>query len=78
MGFVESPTQVLLGVVLQALAARLTTPMNAQASMNMARVEVKYGTHQPLKALATQLIVMQTLQVEQMRSVLSRDYSTFV
>ena len=46
--------------------------------MNMARVEVKYGTNQPLKALATQLIVMQPLQVEQMRSVLSRDYSTFV
>ena len=46
--------------------------------MNMARVELKHGTHQPLKALATQLIVMQTRQVEQMRSVLSRDYSTFV
>ena len=64
--------------VLEALGACLTTQSTVQVSMNMARVEVKRGTHQPLKALATQLIVVQTLQVEQMRSVLSRDFSTFV
>ena len=49
-----------------------------QASIAMARVEMQHGTNQPLKARASELIVTQTLQVMQMRQVLSSQYATVV
>ena len=49
-----------------------------QASIAMARVEMQHGTKQPLKARASELIVTQTLQVMQMRQVLSSQYATAV
>ena len=49
-----------------------------QASIAMARVEMQHGTNQPLKARASELIVTQTLQVMQMRQVLSSQYATVI
>ncbi|CAL5229101.1 g12363 [Coccomyxa viridis] len=48
------------------------------ASINMARVELLHGTYAPLKALATELIVIQTKQVGQFRQILQNQYSTYI
>ena len=51
---------------------------SVQASINMARVELLHGTYAPLKALATELIVIQTKQVGQFRQILQNQYSTYI
>ena len=49
-----------------------------QASINMARVELLRGSSEPLKALATDLIVVQTKQVELFRQILQLSYGTYI
>ena len=51
---------------------------SVQASINMARVELLHRTYAPLKALATELIVIQTKQVGQFRQILQNQYSTYI
>lgn len=44
----------------------------------MARVELLHGTYDPLKSLASELIVAQTKQVGQFRQILESQYSTYI
>jgi len=44
----------------------------------MARVELLRGTYEPLRALASELIVTQTKQVMQFRQILQTQYATVI
>ena len=44
----------------------------------MARVEMLHGTSQPIKAMASQIIVSLTLQTEAFREILQSQYSTII
>ncbi|KAK9904062.1 hypothetical protein WJX75_003584 [Coccomyxa subellipsoidea] len=47
-----------------------------QAAIDMANVELKYGTYQPLLVLAKEIIAAQTEEIGEFRTILAKDYST--
>lgn len=48
----------------------------AQAAVNMANVEIQYGTYQPMVTIAKEIVKGQTQEIQKMRSILSAQYAT--
>ena len=48
----------------------------AQTAVNMADVEILYGTYQPMVTLAKEIVKGQTQEIQEMRSILSAQYAT--
>ncbi len=47
-----------------------------QAAIDMANVELKYGTFQPLLVLAKQIVAAQTEEIQEFRAILVKEYAT--
>ena len=47
-----------------------------QAAIDMANVELKYGTFQPLLILAKQIIAAQSEEIQEFCIILAQDYAT--
>ena len=47
-----------------------------QAAVNMANVEIQYGSYPPLVTLAREIVTGQTQEIQEMRSILNVQYAT--